>query len=225
MNKIVVQTIAGFITLMLILGICMFLPAGSLNFWQAWIYLGVWAACVIPITLYLFRHDLKLLTSRLSVGPTAETDMSQKIIQSLASLFFIGLFIVPGLDYRFYWSNVPIAIVILSDVVVALGFYIVFLVFRENTYTSAVIEVAEEQKVISSGPYRLVRHPMYAGALLLLLFTPTALGSWVAIPFIIPMILVISARLLSEEKFLTQNLKGYSEYCTQVRYHLLPYVW
>jgi protein-S-isoprenylcysteine O-methyltransferase Ste14 len=225
MNKIAVQTIWGFITLMLVLGICMLLPAGTLNYWQAWVYLGVWAACVIPITLYLFKHDLKLLTSRLSVGPTAETQASQKIIQSLASLFFIGLFIVPGLDFRFQWSNVPIVIVILSYVVVALGFYIVFLVFRENTYTSAVIEVAEEQQVISSGPYRLVRHPMYAGALLLLLFTPTALGSWVAIPFVIPMILVISARLLSEEKFLKQNLRGYPEYCTQVRYHLLPYVW
>src|SRR5512135_245246 len=127
MNKIAVQTIAGFITLMLILGICMFLPAGSFNFWEAWLYLVVWAACVIPITLYLFKHDLKLLTSRLSVGPTAETEASQKIIQSLASLFFIGLFIVPGLDYRLHWSNVPIALQIISDVMIALGFYIVFL--------------------------------------------------------------------------------------------------
>jgi protein-S-isoprenylcysteine O-methyltransferase Ste14 len=225
MNKIIVQTIAGFITLMLILAICLFLPAGSLNFWQAWVYLGVWAVCVIPITLYLFKHDLKLLTSRLSVGPTAETQVSQKIIQSLASLFFIGLFIVPGLDFRLHWSNVPVALEIVSDGMVALGFWIVFLVFRENTYTSAVIEVSAEQQVISSGPYRLVRHPMYAGALFLLTFTPLALGSLVAVPFVLPMIFVISARLLSEEKFLDENLKGYKEYCTQVRYHLVPFVW
>lgn len=225
MNKIAVQTIAGFITLMLILGICMFLPAGSLGFWQGWVYLGVWAACVIPITLYLFKHDLKLLTSRLSVGPTAETQASQKIIQSLASLFFIGLFIVPGLDYRLHWSNVPIALELFSDVMIAFGFYIVFLVFKENSYTSAVIEVSEEQSVISSGPYRYVRHPMYAGALLLLAFTPFALGSFVVLPFFIPMVLVIAARLLSEEKFLNENLKGYREYCAKVRYHLVPFVW
>jgi protein-S-isoprenylcysteine O-methyltransferase Ste14 len=225
MNKIAVQTIWGFITLMLILGICMFLPAGSFNFWQAWVYLAVWAACVIPITLYLFKHDLKLLTSRLSVGPTAETQANQKIIQSLASLFFIGLFIVPGLDFRFQWSNVPVALQIISDVMIALGFYIVFLVFKENTYTSAVIEVADEQTVISSGPYRFVRHPMYAGALLLLAFTPFALGSFVALPFFLPMVFVIAARLLSEEKFLNENLKGYKEYCAKMRYHLIPYVW
>ena len=225
MNKIAVQTIWGFITLMLILGICMFLPAGSLNFWQAWVYLGVWAACVIPITLYLFKHDLKLLTSRLSVGPTAETQASQKIIQSLASLFFICLFIVPGLDFRLHWSNVPVALEIVSDGMVTLGFWVVFLVFRENTYTSAVIEVSAEQQVISSGPYRFVRHPMYAGALFLLAFTPFALGSWVALPFFLPMLFVISARLLSEEKFLNENLKGYKEYCTKVRYHLVPFVW
>ncbi len=224
-KKIAIKTIAGFLNLMLILGLCMFLPAGSINFGQAWLYLLVWAACVIPITLYLFKHDLNLLTSRLSVGPVAETAKSQKVIQSIASLCFIALFIVPGFDFRFGWSNVPMVLIIMSDAMVALGFYIVFLVFKENTYTSAVIEVADEQKVISSGPYHLVRHPMYAGALLLLLFTPTALGSWVAIPFVIPMILVISARLLSEEKFLSQNLKGYPEYCAQVRYHLLPLVW
>ena len=225
MNKIITTTIAGFVTLMLILAICLFLPAQSLNFWRAWVYLGVWAGCVIPITVYLFRHDLKLLASRLSVGPAAETDKRQKIIQSLASLFFIALFIVPGLDFRLHWSNVPAAITIISDAIVALGFWVVFLVFKENTYTSAVIEVAEEQKVISSGPYRLVRHPMYAGALLLLLFTPLALGSLVAVPFVLPMILIIAVRLVNEEKFLRENLKGYSAYCRQVRYHLLPFVW
>jgi protein-S-isoprenylcysteine O-methyltransferase Ste14 len=132
---------------------------------------------------------------------------------------------VPGLDFRFQWSNVPLAISLIADGFAALGFYIVFLTFRENTYTRSTIEVSDEQKVVTSGPYRMVRHPMYAGALLMLAFTPFALGSWVALPFFLPMLFIISVRLLSEEKFLSENLKGYKEYCAQVRYHLVPFVW
>jgi protein-S-isoprenylcysteine O-methyltransferase Ste14 len=224
-NNLLVKTILGFAFLMLVLALALFIPAGSLSYWQAWIYLAVWAACVIPITLYLVKNDRELLAGRVKAGAAAETQKNQKIIQSLASLCFIALFIVPGLDYRFGWSNVPPIMSLIADGGVALGFFIVFLTFKENSYTRGTIEVSEQQQVITSGPYRLVRHPMYAGALFMLLVTPVALGSWVALPLAVLMVVVIAIRLLDEERFLAKNLTGYTEYCQKVRYHLIPNVW
>jgi protein-S-isoprenylcysteine O-methyltransferase Ste14 len=177
MVNLFVRTVLGFLFLMLVLASVLFLSAGSLAFWQAWVYLGVFAPCTILITAYLINNDPNLLAGRVQAGPVAETQRSQKIIQSLASLFFIGLFVVPGLDYRYQWSNVTPALTLLSDGFVALGFFIVFLVFRENTYSSATIQVSDEQKVVTSGPYSVIRHPMYASATVLLIFTPLALGS------------------------------------------------
>ncbi len=225
MRNLLVKTFLGFAFLMLVLALALFLTAGSLRFWQAWAYLADFAGCTLLITAYLIQNDRDLLSRRVQGGPVAETQRSQQIIQSLASLFFIALFIVPGLDFRFHWSSVPPALSLVSDGFVALGFFIVFLVFRENSYTSATIEVAAGQKVISSGPYGVVRHPMYAGAFLLLLFTPLALGSWVSLPLPIPLILVIIVRLLDEEKFLAANLSGYAAYRQKVRYRLVPFVW
>lgn len=225
MSNLIVKSMIGLAFLMLCLALALFLSAGSINFWQAWVYLADFSFCTILITLYLVKYDQRLLASRVSAGPIAETQKSQQIIQSVASLFFIGLFIIPGLDFRFHWSNVPPVISLISDGFVALGFFIVFLVFRENSFTSGTIEVANDQRVISSGPYSLVRHPMYAGAFVLLIFTPLALGSWVALPFPLPLILTIVVRLLTEEKFLRENLSGYEEYCRKVRYHLIPFVW
>lgn len=225
MSNLIGKAIMGLGFLLLVLAIALFVPAGSLSFWQAWVYLAVFAICVILITAYLVRYDRELLAGRVQAGPVAETQRSQQIIQSLASLFFIGVYVVAGLDFRFGWSSVPPVISWVADGFVALGFFFVFLVFRENTYTRATIAVSAEQKVISTGPYSLVRHPMYAGAMLLLVATPIALGSWVALPFVVPLMLVIAVRLLDEEKFLRANLRGYAEYCEKVRYHLIPFVW
>lgn len=225
MANLLVKTFLGFAFLIVVLGLALFLPAGSLSFWQAWVYLADFAICTILITAYLIKNDQGLLERRVRAGPVAETQKSQQLIQSLASLFFIALFIVPGFDYRFHWSHVPVVVSLISFVIVAIGFYIVFLVFRENSFTSGTIEVVNEQKVISTGPYHVVRHPMYAGAFLLLLFTPLALGSWVAIPLPIPLILVIIVRLLAEERFLSANLPGYTQYCNEVHYRLIPFVW
>jgi protein-S-isoprenylcysteine O-methyltransferase Ste14 len=225
MGILIVKTIAGFAFLMLVLALALFLSAGSLNFWQAWIYLGVFSVCTLLITAYLIKNDPKLLARRVQAGPTAETQKSQQIIQSLASFFFIGLFIVSGLDFRFHWSEVPTFITLIADGFVALGFFIVFLVFRENSYASAVIEVTAGQKVIASGPYQVVRHPMYAGAGLMLIFSPPALGSWAALPCAVLLILVVVIRLLEEEKYLVANLSGYEEYRQHVRYRLVPFIW
>jgi protein-S-isoprenylcysteine O-methyltransferase Ste14 len=225
MGNLIVRAILGLAFLMLVLALALFVPAGSLGFWQAWLYLAVFALCTLLITAYLIKYDQKLLASRVQAGPTAETQKGQQIIQSLASLFFICLFIVPGLDFRFHWSQVPPLLSLISDGFVALGFFIVFLVFKENSYTSAIIEVSNEQTVITTGPYSMVRHPMYAGAMLLLLFSPLALGSWVAILFPLLMLFIIAARLLEEEKFLSANLSGYTAYCQQVRHRLVPFIW
>ncbi len=225
MNNLLIKTVLGFLFLMLMLALALFVPAGTLNYWQAWVYLGVWAVCVILITAYLIKNDQELLAGRVKAGAAAETQKTQKIIQSVASLCFIALFVVPGLDQRWGWSQVPPVLSLIADGGVALGFYIVFLTFKENSYTRGTIEVSAEQHVITTGPYRVVRHPMYAGALFMLLVTPIALASWVALPFAVLMVLVISIRLLDEEKFLTQNLTGYAAYCQTVRYHLIPNVW
>ncbi|HEX3044077.1 MAG TPA: isoprenylcysteine carboxylmethyltransferase family protein [Bacillota bacterium] len=225
MGNLIVRTILGFAFMMLVLTLALFVSAGSLRFWQAQLYLLDFALCTILITTYLIKNDQELLAGRVKAGPVAETQRAQQIIQSLASLFFIGLFIIPGLDFRFDWSNVPPVLSLIADGFVALGFYIVYLVFRENSYTRATIEVSAGQKVITTGPYSIVRHPMYVGASVLLIFTPIALGSWVAVLFAIPIIMVIAVRLLDEERFLLANLNGYEEYRRKVRYRLIPFIW
>jgi protein-S-isoprenylcysteine O-methyltransferase Ste14 len=225
MNNLIVKSFLGLAFLVLCLALALFIPAGSLAYWQAWVFLAVWTVSVLLVTAYLLKNDQRLLASRVQAGPAAEVQKSQKIIQSLASLFFIGIFVVSGLDFRFGWSHVPPVFSLVADVFVALGFYVVFLVFKENTYTSAIIEVADQQKVITTGPYGVVRHPMYAGAILLLLFTPVALGSWAALLCVIPLILVVALRAKEEEKFLAVNLSGYDEYQKKVRYRMVPYLW
>jgi protein-S-isoprenylcysteine O-methyltransferase Ste14 len=225
MNNLIVKSFLGLVFLDLCLGLALFLSAGSLAFWQAWVFLLVWTVCVVLITAYLIKFDQKLLTSRVQAGPVAETQKIQQVIQAFASLFFIGIFVVSGLSFRFHWPVVPSVLSWISNGFVVLGFFIVFLTFKENSFTSAVIEVADEQRVITTGSYRLVRHPMYAGAILLLIFAPLALGSWLALPFPLPLILVVALRSVEEEKFLRSNLGGYAAYCQQVRYRLVPHIW
>jgi protein-S-isoprenylcysteine O-methyltransferase Ste14 len=133
--------------------------------------------------------------------------------------------ILPSLDHRFSWSAVSLPVVVAGDVLTALGFLIVFLVFKENTFTAATIAVTRDQKVVSTGPYSVVRHPMYSGALVMLFGTPLALGSWWGLLMFIPMILTIAWRASDEERFLFKNLSGYKEYCQIVRYRLVPFVW
>jgi protein-S-isoprenylcysteine O-methyltransferase Ste14 len=203
----------------------LFLSAWTVRYWQAWVYLAAFFIPVVFITLDLTKHDMKLLERRLSVGPTAEKRTGQKIIQTFANIFFIGMIILPGFDHRFHWSFVSPSIVALSDVFVVAGFIIVHLVFRENSFTSATIEIGAGQAVVSSGPYRFVRHPMYVGGAVIIVFTPLALGSYWALLSSIPLVMVIIARLLDEESFLKKNLAGYEEYCRKVKYRLVPFLW
>jgi protein-S-isoprenylcysteine O-methyltransferase Ste14 len=225
MNNLILRSFGGLLFLLVVLGLLLFIPAGSLAYWQAWLFLAVFGVCVVLITAHLMRNDQGLLARRVDAGPGAETDPTQKLIQSVAGLCFILIFILSGLDYRFHWSSVPVWLVVLAEVLVALGLYVVFLVFRENSYTSAVVTVAAGQKVVTTGPYAVVRHPMYAGAGIFVLLTPVALGSWFAIPAAVGLMLGIAVRLLAEEKTLAAALAGYKEYTQKVRYHLIPFVW
>jgi protein-S-isoprenylcysteine O-methyltransferase Ste14 len=219
------KTVLGFTQLITVLGILLLAPAWTLDYWQAWVYLLVFAASSALITAYLWKEDPQLLERRINAGPGAENEKSQKLIQLLASCVFIGAMILPSLDHRFSWSAVPLPIVVTGDVLVALGFLIVFLVFKENTFTAATIAVTPDQKVVSTGPYAVVRHPMYAGALVMLFGTPFALGSWWGLVMFIPMSFTIAWRARDEERFLLKNLSGYNEYCQMVRYRLVPFAW
>ena len=207
------------------MALLLFVPAGTVHYEQAWVYLGVFAGVSTLMTLDLMRKDPALLARRMRGGPTAEKEPTQKLIMLGISICFITLLVVPALDHRFGWSTVPAGGVVAGDTLVATGFYLIALVYRANTFSSATIEIAENQKVISSGPYALVRHPMYASGILYLLGTPLALGSyWGLVPFVAMMPLLIW-RLLAEERFLARNLAGYTEYQRRVRHRLVPGVW
>jgi protein-S-isoprenylcysteine O-methyltransferase Ste14 len=225
MKNLNAKALLALVVLAVVMGLLLFIPAGTVHYWQAWVYLSIFTGASLLITLYLMKKDPALLERRMSGGPTAEKRPAQKFIMLFTSLGFIALLVVPGLDHRFGWSAVPLGVVVVGDVLVAVGFYLISLVYRENTYTSATIEVAKDQKVISTGPYAIVRHPMYASASLYLLGTPLALGSyWGSAPIAVVMPFLIW-RLVDEERFLAKNLPGYTEYQKQVRYRLVPLMW
>jgi protein-S-isoprenylcysteine O-methyltransferase Ste14 len=225
MQSLNAKAFLGLLQLIVATGLAVFLPAWTVDWWQAWVFLGVFFLGVLAITLYLMKKDPKLLERRVKAGPIAEKQTGQKVVQGVASLAFVALFVVAGFDHRLGWSVVPTPVVWAGDVLVALGLGAVFFVFRENTFASATIEVGAEQKVVASGPYARVRHPMYSGGLVLLLGVPVALGSWRGLWAVIPLALVIVWRLLDEEKLLTKDLAGYAEYRNRVRHRLVPFVW
>ena len=219
------KAFSGLLFLVVVMGALLFISAWTLNYWQAWTFLAVYFASSLAITLYLMKKDPKLLQRRMSGGPTAEKEPAQRIIMFFASLGFIGLIIFPALDHRFAWSRMPPYAALAGDVLVALGFLAIFLAFKENTFSSATIEVAPDQSVTLTGPYALVRHPMYAGALVMLLGIPIALGSWWGLLVLLAMTPALIWRLFDEEKFLARKLAGYVEYQKTVRYRLIPHVW
>jgi protein-S-isoprenylcysteine O-methyltransferase Ste14 len=225
MNALNTKVLLSLLILILIMAALIFIPAGTLNYSQAWLFLAVYFASSLGITLYLMKKDPKLLQRSMRGGPTAEKQPTQKIIQTLTSLSFIALLVVPALDHRFGWSHVSPVISLLGNALIVLGFLGVLRVFKENTYTSSTIELAAGQRVISSGPYAIVRHPMYAAASGMLIGIPIALGSFVGLIAFAAIAPALIWRLLDEEKFLAANLPGYIEYQKKVPHHLIPGVW
>ena len=199
--------------------------AGTLRYWHAWVYLLLFVGLSAAITLDLMRHDPALLERRMKGGPTAEPRPLQRFLMLGASLGFIAMLVVPALDFRLGWSVVPLGGVVFGDALFVLGFGFIGLVYRENSFTSATVDIVEGQRVITTGPYAVVRHPMYASALLYLAGTPLALGSYWGLVAVAGMLPILIWRLLDEERLLARELPGYTDYQREVRFRLLPRVW
>jgi protein-S-isoprenylcysteine O-methyltransferase Ste14 len=219
------RAFAGFIFLFLVLASVLFGSAGTLREGRAWSMLAVFFGCAGAITIWLWFRDKALLERRVKAGPGAEPDPMQNVVQTLAGLVFLATFAVPGLDQRMGWSNAPLTVSLGGDTMIALGFLVVYLTFRENTFTAGTIEVADGQHVIDSGPYAVMRHPMYAGALVMIAGIPLALGSWWGLIAAVVLVPILVWRLLREETFLAVNLPGYDAYRGRVRYRLAPIFW
>jgi protein-S-isoprenylcysteine O-methyltransferase Ste14 len=215
------STVGGFV----ILGLLLFLPAGTLNYWQAWVVIAIFVLGSIAIGIYLSIHDPELLERRKQAGPRAEPRTVQKIIIWILIAALIGMLVVSALDHRFAWSEVPVPVSLVAQGLTAIGLFITFLVLKENSFSASTIRVFKDQKVISTGPYAWVRHPMYSGMLLLVLATPMALGSWWGLLPALLAIPVLVWRIVDEEKLLNAELPGYADYAGRVRHRLVPLVW
>jgi len=208
------------------MAVLLFLPAWTLDYWQAWVFLAVFGVSALAITLYLMKKDPKLLERRMLAGPTAERETSERIIQSITALGFMAMLVFPALDHRFHrWPAVFFFASVAGDVLVALGFLIIFFVYKENTFASATIEVYPDQKVVSSGLYALVRHPMYMGGFVFFVGTALSPGSWWGLFAFLLMMPAFIWRIFEEEGFLLKNLPGYAEYKNNVRHRLVPFIW
>lgn len=210
---------------LLVLGVMIFVPAGTLAYWQGWSFVIVFTVSTNILGVYLALNDPALLERRIKAGPGAETRMVQKRLIALAFAGAIGLVILSALDYRFGWSQVPAWVSVLGDGLVALGLMIDLLVFRANSYGASTIEKMEGQKLVSTGPYALVRHPMYVGALIMVIGVPLALGSYWGLLFLLLNVPILVLRILDEEKMLRSDLDGYIDYTRTVRYRLVPGLW
>jgi protein-S-isoprenylcysteine O-methyltransferase Ste14 len=224
-NNLYKQVWVGFLQLFIALAVLLFFSAWTFDYWQAWIFLVVYSLSVLTVTLDLMKRYPKLLERRMNAKPGSESRRTQKIANFLISKALFLVVVVSAIDHRCAGAAVPLYGVVAGDVLVVIGFLIGFFVFRENAFASAIIETGTGQKVISSGPYALVRHPMYLGWLVTFSGVAPALGSWWGLFTLIPILLVVVWRLLDEEIFLAGNLPGYSEYQTRVPYRLVPFIW
>lgn len=211
----------GLVIAFVFIALAVFLSAGTFNYWQGWVYLVVGFASSVLLTMYIVQ-DQALLERRTKFGPASEERPVQKAIVVFAGLPAIGAFIVPGLDRRFGWSSVPPWLSIFGDLLIVVSIWMVYRVFKENSFGSATVEVSTEQKVVSTGPYSMVRNPMYSSAAVYFVGLSLALGSYWGLIAAFLTVLGLVWRLLDEEKFLRRNLPGYDEYCAKVRWHVIP---
>ena len=225
MDDLTRRTLEGLAKFQLFLAIVIFLPAWTLRYWQGWLYWLIFGISCLVLGLYFVRHDPALAARRTDMGPRAEKERRQKLILWCATIALITSYVVCGLDHRFRWSPVPAALVLIGDLLVVLGFFGLFITFRENSYAASTVTVETEQPVISTGPYATVRHPMYAAVIVLYGATPLALGSWSGLVPAAMLAAVIVWRLIEEEAYLARRLPGYAAYQKRVRTRLIPGVW
>jgi protein-S-isoprenylcysteine O-methyltransferase Ste14 len=220
----ILKMLASALIQFVVLGLTLFVSAGTVDYWQAWVFLVVALSTWIP-GLYLLQTNPDALERRMRGGPAAETRMVQKLVMGGVWLSLIAMVVVSAVDHRFGWSPVPTAVCLAGDVLVAVGLGVAMLVVVQNSHAAATVRVEAGQQVVSTGLYGLVRHPMYTGNIVLMLGIPLALGSYWGLLFVMPVLVVLALRIRDEEKLLGQELDGYREYTQQVRYRLVPHMW
>jgi protein-S-isoprenylcysteine O-methyltransferase Ste14 len=220
----ILKMLASALIQFVVLGLTLFVSAGTVDYWQAWVFLVVALSTWIP-GLYLLQTNPDALERRMRGGPAAETRMVQKLVMGGVWLSLIAMVVVSAVDHRFGWSPVPTAVCLAGDVLVAVGLGVAMLVVVQNSHAAATVRVEAGQQVVSTGLYGLVRHPMYTGNIILMLGIPLALGSYWGLLFVMPVLVVLALRIRDEEKLLGQELDGYREYTQQVRYRLVPHMW
>ena len=220
--KLLLNALTKYLLGVILLGLFIFLPAGSFCFFNGWLLIGVLFIPMLIIGIILFIKDKELLNRRLE---SKEKIKKQDVIVKLSGLVFIVSFIIAGLDYRYTWINLPIYIPIIFSIIFLIGYLMYFEVLRENTYLSRTIKVENNQKVIDTGLYGIVRHPMYTSTILMFLSIPLILGSLIAFLIFLLYPVLIIVILLNEEKVLEEELSGYKEYKQKVKYRLIPFIW
>ncbi|MBO5109082.1 MAG: isoprenylcysteine carboxylmethyltransferase family protein [Clostridia bacterium] len=220
--KLLFRALLKFLVGLALVSLLLFLPAGTVRYPGAWLFLALLFIPILVLGAILLARAPALLEKRLSAK---EKEGMQRGVVAISALLFLGGFVVAGLDFRYQWSNVPHAVVIVAAVVLLLSYGMYAEVMRENAYLSRTVEVQEGQKVIDSGLYGIVRHPMYAATVFLFLSIPVVLGSWWSLLCFAPYPIVIIARIQNEEKVLSHQLPGYTDYKKRVKYRLIPWIW
>ena len=222
-NKLLIQAAGKSILLFTIVALGFFLPAGTLLYWEAWLFIGLFVIMMIFILRFMIKNDPDLLRRRLERG---EKRREQKLILTISNLLLLGLFLFPGFDHRWNWSSVPILLVIVSDIIFSLGYLMFFYIIKENSYASRTVKVEKDiQQVITTGPYSIIRHPMYTSIFIMFGIMPLALGSYWGLLFLPLLIIMLILRVNDEEKMLTEELEGYKEYKQKTKYKIIPYIW
>jgi protein-S-isoprenylcysteine O-methyltransferase Ste14 len=219
------QTLRTAVIGVIVLGALLFIPAGTLSYWPGWAFIIVFSVMTNIIGLYLAIKDPETLARRVKAGPTKETRPIQRVLISLAVIALLAVLVVSALDWRLGWSNAPVWVIVLGNLLVAGGLYLTLVVLQQNRYAASTIETAAGQTVISTGLYGLVRHPMYLGALIMSVGVPLALGSYWGLLIILVVIPVLAFRISDEEKMLVGELAGYEDYRRKVRFRLIPAIW
>ena len=220
--KLLCQALVKFTAGLLLVGVLLFLPAGSLAYPNGWLFIALLFLPMLCLGAVMLVKAPALLSKRLSVK---EGEKTQRGVVAVSGLLFLAGFTVAGLDFRFGWSRVPLGVTVAASVILLVSYALYAEVMRENAYLSRTVEVQEGQRVVDTGLYGIVRHPMYAVTLWLFLSIPVVLGSWWALLCFLPYVAVIAVRIRNEEKVLEAGLDGYTDYKKRVKYRLFPFIW
>lgn len=221
-SKLFIQAIVKYLVGLLLFSALLFIPAGTVNYWNGWLLMGILFVPILLVGIFLAIKNPVLLRKRLN---SKEEQSEQKSVLIVGSLMFLSGFIVAGLDFRYQWLAIDPWVVVVATIVFIMGYLIYVEVLRENTYLSRTIEIQENQQVVSTGLYGIVRHPMYTATLVLFLSMPLVFGSFFSFLIFLIYPVLIAKRIRNEEIVLERSLEGYSKYKEQVKYRLIPFIW